>query len=142
MLTAQRRGEVASMMRSELHGLHGEKPHWIIPAVRTKNKKAEHTVPLFPTAVKLIEAALEIGKPEKGEDQGNRPVVASRFESVGVLASHCMSQAVRRLLEDNELVAFTPHDLRRTAATIVHASIAMAYVRREARSDSSGLKSI
>ncbi|MGY3514185.1 tyrosine-type recombinase/integrase [Bradyrhizobium lupini] len=122
LLTAQRPGEVAGMMRSELHGLDGEKPHWIIPAIRTKNKKAEHTVPLSPTAVKLIEAALEIGKPEDGEDKDDRPVFASRFESVGVLARHSMSQAVRRLLEDKELAAFTPHDLRRTAATIVQAA--------------------
>jgi len=122
LLTAQRPGEVAGMMRSELHGLNGDKPHWIIPAVRTKNKKAEHTVPLSPTAVKLIEAALELGKPDEGEDKEDRPVFASRFESVGVLARHSMSQAVRRLLEDEELAAFTPHDLRRTAATIVQAA--------------------
>ncbi|WP_235884940.1 MULTISPECIES: hypothetical protein [Bradyrhizobium] len=35
-----------NMMRSKLHGLDGDKPHWIIPGVRTKNKKAEDTVPL------------------------------------------------------------------------------------------------
>lgn len=122
LLTAQRPGEVAGMMRSELHGLDGDKPHWIIPAARTKNKKAEHTVPLSPTAVKLIEAALQTGKPEDGEDKDDRPVFASRFESVGMLSRHSMSQAVRRLLEDKELAAFTPHDLRRTAATIVQAA--------------------
>lgn len=127
LLTAQRPGEVAGMMRSELHGLDGDKPHWIIPAARTKNKKAEHTVPLSPTAVKLVEAALEIGKPEVGEDKDDRPVFASRFESVAMLSRHSMSQAVRRLLEDGEpgdkeLAAFTPHDLRRTAATIVQAA--------------------
>ena len=33
----------------------GEKPHWIIPRHRTKNKKSEHTVPLSPTAVPLFE---------------------------------------------------------------------------------------
>ncbi|KYK43219.1 hypothetical protein A1D31_38370 [Bradyrhizobium liaoningense] len=33
-----------------------------------------------------------------------------------------MSQAVRRLLKDKELAAFTPHDLRRTAAIIVQAA--------------------
>ncbi|MDE5444852.1 tyrosine-type recombinase/integrase [Bradyrhizobium sp. CSA207] len=132
LLKAQRPGEVAGMMRSELHDLECAKPHWIIPAVRTKNKKAEHTVPLSPTAVRLIEAALEAGKPE-GEDTKDRPVFASRFESVETLARHSMSQAVRRLLgddeeegmdqaEDGELAAFTPHDLRRTAATIVQAA--------------------
>lgn len=122
LLTAQRPGEVAGMMRSELHDLDGPKPHWIIPADRTKNKKAEHTVPLSPTAVRLIGEALEIGKPDEGEDTGDRPVFASRFERVGMLARHSVSQAVRRLLEDKELAAFTPHDLRRTAATLVQAA--------------------
>jgi integrase len=116
------------MMRSELHGLDGDKPHWIISAVRTKNKKAEHTVPLSPAAVKLIEAALEIGKPEDGEDRGDRPVFASRFEGVSTLARHSLSQAVRRIVLDPEVVksgklaAITPHDLRRTAATLVQAA--------------------
>jgi hypothetical protein len=41
-------------LRSELHDLDGPVTHWIIPAARTKNKKAEHTVPLSPTAVRLI----------------------------------------------------------------------------------------
>jgi integrase len=46
LLTAQRPGEVAGMMLSELHDLAGATPHWIIPRQRTKNKKTEHTVPL------------------------------------------------------------------------------------------------
>jgi integrase len=41
-------------MLSELHDLDGERPHWIIPRLRTKNKKTEHTVPLSPAAVRLI----------------------------------------------------------------------------------------
>ena len=62
LLTAQRPGEVAGMMLSELHDLDGERPHWIIPRLRTKNKKTEHTVPLSPTAVRLIGEALAISK--------------------------------------------------------------------------------
>ena len=65
------------MMRSELHDLDGSKPHWIIPAERTKNKKAEHTVPLSPAAVRLIGEALEIGKPDEGDDKEDRPVFAA-----------------------------------------------------------------
>jgi len=132
LLTAQRPGEVSGMMRSELHDLEGERPHWIIPAVRTKNKKAEHTVPLSPTVIRLIQSALKIGEPEDGKDKADRPVFASRFESVGTLARHSLSQAVRRILESSrqgteegerqELAAFTPHDLRRTAATLVQAA--------------------
>src|SRR5205085_11399342 len=61
-------------------------------------------------------------KPEDGEDKADRPMFASRFESIGVLARHSMSQAVRRLLGDKELTGFTPHDLRRTGATLVQAA--------------------
>ena len=50
------------------------------------------------------------------------PVFASRFEGVTTLARHSLSHAVRRILNDknyNEnLAKFTPHDLRRTAATL------------------------
>lgn len=123
LLTGQRPGEVAGMMFSELHGLDGPQPHWIIPAARTKNKKAEHTVPLSPTAVRLIKEALEMGKPSDGDDKANRPVFASRYADMATLARHSLSQAVRRLLKDQDnLAAFTPHDLRRTAATLVQAA--------------------
>jgi integrase len=128
LLTAQRPGEVAGMMLSELHDLDGPKPHWIIPAVRTKNKKSEHTVPLSPTAVRLIVQALE--KADKSETNEkprvDQPVFASRFTGVNTLARLSMSHAVRRVLADMEddvrLTAFTPHDLRRTAATMVQAA--------------------
>jgi hypothetical protein len=42
------------MMLSEHHDLDQPNPHWIIPRLRTKNKKAEHTVPLSPAAVLLL----------------------------------------------------------------------------------------
>jgi hypothetical protein len=42
------------MLPSELHDLDQRNPHWIIPRLRTKNKKAEHTVPLSPAAVLLL----------------------------------------------------------------------------------------
>lgn len=38
------------------------------------------------------------------------------------VAGRSMSQAVRRILEDKVLAAFTPHDLRLTAATAVQAA--------------------
>lgn len=81
LLTAQRPGEVAGMMLSELHDLDGPTPHWIIPRLRTKNKKTEHTVPLSPAAVDLIRQALKLsGKYTKGVN--DKPVFASRFEKV------------------------------------------------------------
>lgn len=121
LLTAQRPGEVAGMMLSELHDLASAAPHWIIPRLRTKNKKSEHTVPLSPAAVLLIQEALEISN-EYAKGKNDRPVFASRFEGVTTLARHSLSQAVRRLVKDKKYVdkfaKFTPHDLRRTAATL------------------------
>jgi integrase len=121
ILTAQRPGEVAGMMLSELHNLDGTAPHWIIPAARTKNKKAEHTVPLSPAAVRLIGEALDASQDET-PGANDQPVFGSKFESVTTLARHSLSQAVRRIITDDELAPFTPHDLRRTAATIVQAA--------------------
>jgi integrase len=117
LLTAQRPGEVAGMMLSELHDLDQPKPHWIIPRLRTKNKKTEHTVPLSPAAVDLILEALEASK-EYAKDKNDRPVFASRFNRVTTLARHSLSQAVRRIVGDKKFAKFTPHDLRRTAATL------------------------
>jgi integrase len=117
LLTAQRPGEVAGMMLSELHDLSGDTPHWIIPRERTKNKKTEHTVPLSAAAVGLILEALEVSK-DYAKDQNDKPVFASRFEGVTTLARHSLSHAVRRILKDKDFAKFTPHDLRRTAATM------------------------
>ena len=117
LLTAQRPGEVAGMMLSELHDLSGSTPHWIIPRLRTKNKKTEHTVPLSSAAVRLVLEALEISK-ECATGKNDSPVFASRFEGVTTLARHSLSQAVRRIMGDKKLAKFTPHDLRRTAATL------------------------
>jgi integrase len=117
LLTAQRPSEVSGMMLSELHGLDQSDPHWIIPRLRTKNKKAEHTVPLSPAAVLLIKEGLEASR---GGWQGknDRPVFAGRFEGLKNLARHSLSHAVRRIIKDKKFAKFTPHDLRRTGATL------------------------
>jgi integrase len=123
LLTAQRPGEVAGMMLSELHDLDGPAPHWIIPRARTKNKKDEHTVPLSPAAVRLIGEARDASQDET-PGANDQPVFGSKFEAVTTLARHSLSQAVRRIVsdKDNDLAAFTPHDLRRTGATIAQAA--------------------
>lgn len=121
LLTAQRPGEVAGMMRSELHGLDGTEPVWIIPGERTKNGH-EHTVPLSPEAVRLIKQALATD--EEDDERKNDPAIfASRYESVERLARNSLSRAVARIVEDTEgAIKFTPHDLRRTAATLAQAA--------------------
>jgi hypothetical protein len=76
----------------------------------------------------LIGEALEASKDEapeasKGEARGanDQAVFAGRFEGVETLARHSLSQAVRRIVTDKTLAPFTPHDLRRTGATLVQA---------------------
>lgn len=58
------------------------------------------------------------------QEANDQAVFASRFENVETLARHSLSQAVRRILADMdaELAPFTPHDLRRTGATIAQAA--------------------
>jgi integrase len=74
-------------------------------------------VPLSPAAVQLIKEGLEASK-EGWERKNDRPVFAGRFDGVTNLARHSLSHAVRRIVKDKKLAKFTPHDLRRTAATL------------------------
>jgi hypothetical protein len=70
---------------------------------------AEHTVPLSPAAVRLIGQALNASKEEEeARGTNDQAVFAARFEGVETLARHSLSQAVRRIVTDNELAAFTP----------------------------------
>ena len=79
--------------------------------------------------MRLIGEALNASKDEaldasKEEARGtnDQAVFAGRFEGVETLARHSLSQAVRRIVTDNKLAAFTPHDLRRTGATLAQAA--------------------
>jgi integrase len=118
-VTKSSRAAKLECLRSELHYFYGPAPHWIIPAARTKNKLTEHTVPLSPAAVRLIGEALNASKEEEeARGTNDQAVFAARFEGVETLSRHSLSQAVRRIVTDNELAAFTPHYLRRTGATI------------------------
>jgi integrase len=86
------------------------------------NSPAEYTVPLSPAAVRLIGEAPSVPQDEK-PGANDRAVFASKFEGVTTLARHSLSQAVRRIVADTEgLAEFTPHDLRRTGATIAQAA--------------------
>ena len=88
------------------------------PRVSRRNIQSRHRRPL-----RLIGEALEANKVNAAETN-DQAVFASKFENVKTLARHSLSQAVRRILEnmDGELAAFTPHDLRRTAATLAQAA--------------------
>jgi integrase len=132
LLTGQRPGEVIGMHKNEIDG-----KWWTIPADRSKNKKA-HRVYLTDTAAVLIGDTKGKGfifpRAEKELKEGEKP------KPEQPMARLSMSQVISRNLavpvkikgkpvfdQDGKPVTenklgvddFTPHDLRRTAATFM-----------------------
>jgi integrase len=104
ILTAQRGGEVATIRLRDLD-LHGA--WWTIPSQFSKNGIA-HRVPLAPQAVEIVKEALRAA----GDDEclfpnptSDRPV-------------RSIWRAVERIRKRSG-VDFRPHDLRRTAASLM-----------------------
>jgi integrase len=125
VLTGQRPGEVAGMVRSELVAL--SKPseaRWELPAERMKNRRP-HVVPICPMALETLSGALA----RRHEDGDGTSVFASRFTARHTLARHSLSQGLARMIQRmngkraGEAIQSlqaqppTPHDLRRTLAT-------------------------
>ena len=101
VLTAQREAEVRTMRWAEVDLVAG---WWTIPAARAKNGRA-HRVPLSPPAV-AVQRALDFGR--------------SGWVFPGRGTSGCHGRpykAMHRLRRASGVADFTPHDLRRTAAS-------------------------
>jgi integrase len=101
LLTAQRRGEVAGMLWSEVDL---DNALWTLPGTRTKNKQT-HAVPLSHQAVAILKKLPRIGSsPYVFSFNGRNPVNSWTYHKKGLdIASG---------LDD-----WTLHDLRRTAAS-------------------------
>lgn len=123
LVTVQRVGEIAGMERGELDF---DQRIWTIPAARSKNKR-EHVVPLSEMALSILReqiAAVEALCQRKG-----RAVPSFIFPGPGGLAAvtgAAVAKAVKR--EETSvkgsgstiimgIAPWTPHDLRRSAAT-------------------------
>ena len=104
ILTAQRGGEVATIRRSDLD-LQGA--WWTIPGELSKNGLA-HRVPLAPQAVEIVKEALRAA----GDDECLFPSPTSD----GPVRS--IWRPVARIRKRSG-VEFRPHDLRRTAASLM-----------------------
>ena len=139
LVTAQRPGEAAAIHTEEING-----EWWTIPAEKAKNK-ITHRVPLSPLARSIIAEAIEQARvarkvPADQEYSGfvfptphtkKTQPIAEQALVVAVaraLDSPVLDENGRRLLDDkgepikeNKLGVekFTPHDLRRTAATFM-----------------------
>lgn len=127
ILTGARRGEVAAMRWDEIDF---EASTWIIPAEKTKNGQ-EHTVYLSRLAKQLI-------RDLKSLNSNSDHVFDTGLNARGHIHTDALTRAVRRLMiKDNvtekskkenqkiditepplkDMKIFTPHDLRRSAAT-------------------------
>ena len=108
LVTAARPGMVRGMVGSELRDLTGPSlhgPHWTLPAERMKAKSAFIT-PLSGLALELIRPSLKADP------------AAPLFDLPRYYFDHAAKLIVARL----GMARWTPHDLRRTAATILDKS--------------------
>jgi integrase len=105
--TAQRPGEVRQM---EKHEVNAEEKVWIIPAEKSKNGLAQ-VVPLTDKTLQLIDQANALSPSSWS--------IPSPFHEGSPLSEYGLAQGIRRIVEDIEMERTTPHDLRRTAATII-----------------------
>jgi len=105
LVTAQRKGEIINAAKTEFD-LEGK--WWTIPGERTKNGLS-HRVPLSPMAIDLVTQAIKLSGGSKflfPSPRGDKPILGSAVD-----------MAVRRNREKFKIDHFTPHDLRRTAAS-------------------------
>jgi integrase len=114
LTTAQRPGEVAGAEWSEIDT---GAALWTIPASKSKNARA-HRVPLSDLALELIEELRELakGRPHL------LPSVHSNLKRDEPLSQRALSRALKNNHDDGKLFGlepFTPHDLRRTAASMM-----------------------
>ncbi|MER9639403.1 tyrosine-type recombinase/integrase [Mesorhizobium sp. M0239] len=121
LVTGQRVGEIAGMARKELDL---EKRKWIIPAARSKNKR-EHAVPLSDMAVEIIREQIEaVAALDERKGRAATSFIFPGPGSRSAVTSASIPKAVKREQVTKRgsttimgIAPFTPHDLRRSAAT-------------------------
>ena len=118
LTTMLRSGELLAAHRNELFDLDGDNPRFDVPLKRVKKRRVIQQ-PLSDLAVEIVQEALEDGKEHVfasplGDQPMNRKVMATALRGTKVKGK-VKSPGICALLG---LKPFTPHDLRRTAATL------------------------
>jgi len=114
LVTAQRPGEVALAAREEFDL---ENRIWTIPPERSKNGQP-HPVPLSDLALTLLHHL----RRRFGETQYLIPSRCWRSRHGAPITVRALSQGIRDQEQHFGLKHFTPHDLRRTAASLMTAA--------------------
>jgi integrase len=118
LVTMLRSAELLAARRDELFGLDGDNPRFDVPLKRVKKRRVIQQ-PLSELAVEIILEALEDGQEyvfasPLGDMPMNRKVMATALRGTQHKGK-VKSPGICALLG---LKSFTPHDLRRTAATL------------------------
>lgn len=110
ILTMSRRSEVAAAAWSEI-----DLPRklWILPASRSKNGRA-HVIPLSQEALEVLDEARGLQAAHPCDSIFPSPVIPGDHMEADVL-----TRAVNRLCASLRLPLGSPHDFRRTAATVL-----------------------
>jgi integrase len=112
LLLAQRIGEVVGMRWSEIDD--GNRL-WTLPAERAKNKVV-HTIPLTALALDILETLRDLHGLRDDADTNDFVFPAARGQAEH-LRVDSIGTALTRAIKEAGIAHFTPHDLRRTAAT-------------------------
>jgi len=107
LVTAQRKGEVVKAGRSEFDLNSG---WWVIPRERAKNGMP-HRVPLSSLAITLVKQALKLA--------GDSELLFHSDTPDQYIKETALNMAIYRNHDVFAIPHFTPHDLRRTAASLI-----------------------
>jgi integrase len=113
LVTLVRRSEMTGVARRELDLDNGT---WLIPGDRTKSGRS-HLVPLTVTAIALFRRAIEIAN--AGRSETSPYVFPCPRDRSRPITPAALTHSLRYVREALDLERLTPHDLRRTAATIM-----------------------
>jgi integrase len=108
LATAQRKGEIVSSEWTEFDLKDG---WWTIPAHKAKNGNA-HRVPLSKLALSLLQQI----KKESGSSKWLFPAIDNAKHLIPTSIDHAIRRSKNTF---KNLKHFTPHDLRRTAASLI-----------------------
>ena len=119
LATMLRSGELLGAQRGELFDLDGDNPRFDVPLKRVKKRRVIQQ-PLSKLAVEIIREALEDGNEyvfasPRGDQPMDRKIMATALRGTKDKSGKAKSPGICALLG---LRPFTPHDLRRTAATL------------------------
>lgn len=115
LTTAQRPGEIGAMRWAHIEGAVWRMPKGHRKRPRGEDASPPHDVPLSALTLDLL-AEIRVHNSKEQRD-GYRLLVFPSESEAGHLLYNGISQAAQRIVKRKKMERWTPHDLRRTAAT-------------------------